>query len=274
VKARVGRVVGAVEDPDPRVHGKGFAMLRAAGVDVLVGILADEAAALNAGFFSSVSRKRPLVTLKIAQSLDAKTASASGKSQWITGEEARRFGHLLRAQNDAILVGIETVIADDPMLDCRIAGLADRSPVRVVLDSKLRMSENSKIAKSAAKRPTLVFTTAAKGDDELRATGIEIVRVMPDAQGRPDVAAVLAELGNRGITRLLVEGGAIVHAAFLDRGLADRLEVFTAPMTLGNSGKGGIGALKSATLEDAPRFVRTGTRLLGRDLLESFAVRA
>jgi diaminohydroxyphosphoribosylaminopyrimidine deaminase/5-amino-6-(5-phosphoribosylamino)uracil reductase len=97
---------------------------------------------------------------------------------------------------------------------------------------------------------------------------------MPDAQGRPDVAAVLSELGKRGITRLLVEGGAIVHAAFLDRGLADRLEVFTAPMTLGNSGKGGIGALKSATLEDAPRFVRTGTRLLGRDLLESFAVRA
>jgi diaminohydroxyphosphoribosylaminopyrimidine deaminase/5-amino-6-(5-phosphoribosylamino)uracil reductase len=274
VKAGVGRVVGAVEDPDPRVQGKGFAMLRAAGIEVSVGTLAEEAAALNAGFFLSVTRKRPLVTLKIAQSLDGKTASASGKSQWITGEEARRFGHLLRAQNDAILVGIETVLADDPALDCRIAGLTDRSPVRVVLDSKLRLSETSRIAKSAAKHPTLVFAAAGQGDDRLRTTGIEIVRVMPDAQGRPDIAAVLAELGKRGITRLLVEGGAIVHASFLDRGLADRLEVFTAPMTLGNSAKGGIGVLKSATLEGAPRFARTGTRLLGRDLLESFAVRA
>jgi diaminohydroxyphosphoribosylaminopyrimidine deaminase/5-amino-6-(5-phosphoribosylamino)uracil reductase len=120
----------------------------------------------------------------------------------------------------------------------------------------------------------LVFTVAADSNHALRASGIEIVRVMPDAQGRPDIAAVLADLGERGITRLLVEGGAIVHATLLDRGLADRLEVFTAPMTLGNSGKGGIGAQKSLTLEEAPRFVRTGIRVLGRDLLESYAVRA
>jgi len=273
-QAQVARVVGAIEDPDPRVKGKGFAMLRAAGIEVSVGMLAREAAALNAGFFSVLARGRPLVTLKIAQSLDGKTQTASGKSQWITGAESRRFGHLLRAENDAILVGIGTVLADDPMLDCRIEGLADRSPVRVVVDSKLRLSEASKIAKSAAKHPTLVFTTAAKGNDALSAAGVDVVRVMPDAQGRPDVAAVLAELGKRGITRLLVEGGAIVHAAFLDCGLADRLEVFTAPMTLGNSGKGGIAALRSATLEEVPRFARTGTRVLGPDLLESFAVRA
>ncbi len=274
VTAKVTRVVAAIEDTDPRVKGKGFAMLKTAGIEVAVGALSDEAAELNAGFFSLIRKQRPLVTLKIAQSLDGKTASATGKSQWITGPEARRFGHLLRAQNDAILVGIGTVLADDPMLDCRIAGLEERSPVRVVLDSKLRLSADSKLARSAAQHRTLVFTCVREANDALSACGVEIVAVMPDAQGRPEISAVLAALGERGVTRLLVEGGATVHAAFLDRGLADRLEVFTAPMTLGHSGKGGIAALKSTDLEEAPRFVRKSSRALGRDLLESFAVKA
>lgn len=274
IRAGVRRVVGAVEDPDPRVRGRGFAMLKAAGVEVTTGTLAAEAAELNEGFFLAVTQKRPLVTLKIAQSLDGKTASASGQSQWITGEEARRVGHLMRAQNDAILIGVGTALADDPMLDCRIAGLEDRSPVRVVLDTHLRLGAESRLAKTASLLPTLVFTTAGAGGDNLRARGVEIVRVAPDAQGRPDIAAMLGELAKRGITRLLVEGGAKVHTAFLDRGLADGLALFTAPITLGNSGTGGIAALASAALEEAPRFVRTGTRALGPDLLESFAAKA
>jgi diaminohydroxyphosphoribosylaminopyrimidine deaminase/5-amino-6-(5-phosphoribosylamino)uracil reductase len=266
VDAGLARVVAALEDPDPRVAGKGIAMLWDAGVQVATGVLADEAAELNAGFFLRVSENRPLVTLKIAQSLDGKTATVSGQSQWITGPQARRFGHLLRAQHDAILVGIETALADDPELTCRIAGLEDRSPLRVVLDTRLRLKPGSKLTKTPP--ATLVFTTV---DGKL--DGVETIRVARDARGRPDVGAVLNELARRGITRLLVEGGAGVHASFLDRGLADRLEIFRAPVVLGASGRNGIDALAALDLDEAARFVPLRKRVLGPDLLESFAAR-
>ncbi len=264
VAAGVARVVAALEDPDPRVSGRGIAMLWDAGVQVATGVLADEAAALNAGFFLRVKENRPLVTLKIAQSLDGKTATVSGQSRWITGPEARAYGHLLRARHDAILVGIETALADDPSLTCRIPGLEDRSPLRVVLDTRLRLTPGSKLARGGA----LVFTTV---DGKL--DGVETVRVARDARGRPDIGAVLNALAGRGITRLLVEGGAGVHASFLDRGLADRLEVFRAPILIGASGKSAVDALAALDLDEASRFVSTGTRRLGADLLESFAAR-
>ncbi len=145
IEAGVARVVATVEDPDPRVSGRGFAMLRAAEIAVETDVLRDEAAALNAGFFLRITKKRPLVSLKLAVSADGKIARAPGGDQWITGEEARAFGHLMRARNDAILAGIETVLADDPELTCRVPGLEDRSPLRVVLDSKLRLPMASKL---------------------------------------------------------------------------------------------------------------------------------
>ncbi len=274
VQAGIARVVAAIEDPDPRVSGKGFAMLREGGVAVETGAGAREAADINAGFLLRVRQGRPLVTLKIAQSLDGKTATASGESQWITGEEARRFGHLLRAEHDAILVGIETALADDPSLSCRIRGLEERSPLRIVLDSKLRLGVGSKLAQTARTLPTLVFTTAESGGEGLRQLGVEVVSVPRDAHGRPDIAAVLTVLGGRNLTRLLVEGGATVAAAFLDAKRADRLEVFTAPILLGDEGHGAIGALSSDTLKNAPEFARISRRMLGPDVLESFAVRA
>jgi len=264
IAAGVARVVAAVEDPDPRVSGKGIAMLWDGGVQVAGGVLEAEAAALNAGFFLRVKENRPLVTLKIAQSLDGKTATVSGQSKWITGPEARAYGHLLRARHDAILVGIETALADDPALTCRIPGLEDRSPVRVVLDTRLRLKPGSRLAGEG----TLVFTAV---DGKL--DGVETVRVQRDARGRPDLGAVLKELARRGITRLLVEGGASVHAAFLDRGFADRLELFRAPMVLGASGRSAVDALAALDLDEASRFVPQGTRKLGADLLESFAAR-
>jgi diaminohydroxyphosphoribosylaminopyrimidine deaminase/5-amino-6-(5-phosphoribosylamino)uracil reductase len=268
VEAGIARVVVAVEDPDPRVSGKGIAMLWDAGVEVASGVLEREAAELNLGFFLRVKENRPLVTLKIAQSLDGKTATVSGHSKWITGTEARRHGHLLRAKHDAILVGVETALADDPELTCRIAGLEDRSPVRVVLDTRLRLKESAKLVKTAKQVPTLVFTTVAGqlGD-------AEVIRVGRDARGRPDIGAVLNKLSERGITRLLVEGGASVHASFLDRGLAGRLEVFRAPVVLGASGKSAVDALAALDLDEAARFVSLGKRVLGADLLESFAAR-
>jgi diaminohydroxyphosphoribosylaminopyrimidine deaminase/5-amino-6-(5-phosphoribosylamino)uracil reductase len=268
VKAGVARVVAAVEDPDPRVKGRGFAILRDAGIEVVTGVLKQEAAEQNAGFFLRVSESRPLVTLKIAQSEDGWTARTPGEDQWLTGEEARRFAHLLRAKHDAILVGIETVLADDPELTCRLPGLENYSPLRVVLDTRLRLPQTSKLARTARQIPALVFT-ASDGGDALRAQGVEVVQVMRDAQGRPDIAAVLHALAERGVTRLLVEGGATVISAFVAAGFADRLELFTAPLTLGQSGRGAVG-----TLAETPNFVRVNRRFLGVDLLESFVAQA
>jgi diaminohydroxyphosphoribosylaminopyrimidine deaminase/5-amino-6-(5-phosphoribosylamino)uracil reductase len=270
IDAGVARVVAAVEDPDPRVSGRGLALLRQAGIEVVTGVCAKEAAELNAGFFLNVREGRPLVTLKIAQSLDGRTATATGESQWITGEAARAFGHLLRAKHDAILIGVGTALADDPLLTCRLPGLEDRSPLRVVLDTRLRLSEWSKLAQTARDIPTLVFTTAAEGGGALLACGVDIVRVERDVAGRPRLEAVLAELGRRGITRLLVEGGATVHASFLDRTLTDRLEIFTANILLGEAGKGAVEALAALTLGEAPRFRVLSQRRLGPDLLVSY----
>ncbi len=274
IAAGISRVVAAMEDPHPLTSGDGFAKLRAAGIEVVTGILEREARQAHAGFLTRLGQNRPLVTLKIAQSRDGKTATAPGKEKWITGEEARRFGHLMRARNDAILVGINTVIADDPELTCRLPGLEAYSPIRVVLDTTLRMSEWSKLATTASKTPTLVFTTASQGGEALRQRGVEIVQVARDARGRPDLAALLTELSQRRITRLLVEGGATVHSAFLERELADRLEIFTAPITLGSAWHGVVDTLTTLTTRNGSRFNRISQRKLGADLLESFVAKA
>lgn len=273
VKAGVSRVVVAMIDPDPRTNGGGIAKLRAAGIETATAVLRHDAELLNRGFVLRVTRSRPLVTLKLAQSADGFTAREPGEGPWITGEEARRFGHLLRAEHDAILVGIETAVADDPELTCRIPGLERYSPIRVVLDSRLRLDPKSKLAQTAHTTPTLVFT-AQNGGADLRDLGVEIIRVEPDTDGHVSIAAVLRALADRGAMRLLVEGGATVISAFLKAGFADRLEIFTAPMILGNSGRGGIGVLTERKLAEAPNFVRLSSRKLGPDRLESYAAKA
>jgi diaminohydroxyphosphoribosylaminopyrimidine deaminase/5-amino-6-(5-phosphoribosylamino)uracil reductase len=265
----VTRVIAAARDPDPRVSGRGFEKLRAAGIEVATDVLRDEAVELNAGFVLRIREQRPLVTLKVAASIDGRTASAGGESRWITREAARRFGHLLRAQNDAILIGAETAIADDPLLTCRLGGLENRSPLRIVLDTRLRLPETAKLVRTARDVPTMIFT-AADGGDALKAAGVQVIVVARDARGRPDIGAVLGELAMRGVTRLLVEGGAGVHASFLDRGFADRLEVFRGPLVLGAAGHPAIDALAALSLGEAPRFVRSGSQDFGGDMLESF----
>jgi diaminohydroxyphosphoribosylaminopyrimidine deaminase/5-amino-6-(5-phosphoribosylamino)uracil reductase len=280
IEAGIARVVVAIEDPDPRVSGRGFAMLREAGVTVETDVLRGEAAAANAGFFLRIVKKRPLVTLKLAVSADGKIARAPGGDQWITGEEARRFGHLLRARHDAILAGIGTVLADDPELTCRIPGLEDRSPVRVVLDSGLRLPFGSKLVRTARKLPLVIFTPSSRHrphkasadekagrEESLKSMGAEVVPISPDAQGRPDLHAVLAELALRGMTRLLVEGGAAIEHAFLAQGLADRLEIFRSPVVAGEGGR----AAPDFPLEN---YGLSARRMLGADTLESYAVRA
>jgi diaminohydroxyphosphoribosylaminopyrimidine deaminase/5-amino-6-(5-phosphoribosylamino)uracil reductase len=274
VAAGVRRVVVALKDPDPRTNGAGIAKLSRAGIEVATDVLANEASETPEGFLMRLRSQRPFVTLKIAQSLDGMTASASGESKWITGEEARRYGHLLRARNDAILVGINTVLADDPNLTCRLSGLEKSSPLRVVLDTRLRLGEAAQLVATAQTTPTIVFTAAEAGAERLRQLSVEVVQVARDARGRPELSAVLRELAKRKVTRLLVEGGATVHAAFLDRGLADRLEIFTAPIVFGAAGRCSIDALAALTLQEAPRFRRISQRQVGIDLLESYVAKA
>lgn len=270
IASGIQRVVVAMADPDPRTNGQGIARLRAAGISITEGVLKREAEALNRGFVLRMTQNRPLVTLKLAQSADGFTARAPGDSPWITGEEARRFGQLLRAQHDAILIGIETALADDPELTCRIPGLEKYSPLRIVLDSRLRLGLRSKLAQTARQTPTMICTTR-EGGDALQAAGVEIVRMPPDAAGHIALRDVLQTLAGRGINRLLVEGGATLANAFLKSGFADRLEMFTAPMSLANGGRCGAGALTVGKLHEAPNFMRVSTRSFGADRLESFA---
>lgn len=268
IAAGVARVVVSVEDPDPRVKGRGLEKLRAAGIEVVTGMLEGEASALNAGFLLRVTQNRPLVTLKIARSKDGETIRKTG-DKWITGEEARRFGHLLRAKHDAILIGIGTALADDPELTCRLPGLENRSPQRIVLDTQLRLPPRSKLAATARQVPVLVMT-AAQGGDALRAQGVELEGVAKTESGGLDLAAVLGALAQRGITRLLVEGGPTIAAAFLQADLVDRLEIFTAPIELGDDGEGEIEGLAAARAK--ARLVET--RMLADDMLETCDLRA
>jgi diaminohydroxyphosphoribosylaminopyrimidine deaminase/5-amino-6-(5-phosphoribosylamino)uracil reductase len=272
VTAQVARVVGAVVDPDPRVAGAGFARLESAGIAVTQGVLEAQARALNLGFFKRVTEGRPMVALKIAESADGYVADASGNSRWITSERARAHGHLLRAKHDAILVGIGTVLADDPALTCRLPGLTKNSPQRVVLDSRLRLSPDSQLARSAKDHPVIVFTTASDGGEALSAQGVEIERVAADDTGRPDVASVLQALGKRGTTRVLVEGGPAVHAAFLKRGLVEAVHIYRAPLLIGQGGRPAIAAFGPPDLKAAPRLTLVERTALGPDVLETFTL--
>jgi diaminohydroxyphosphoribosylaminopyrimidine deaminase / 5-amino-6-(5-phosphoribosylamino)uracil reductase len=273
IAAGLRRVVVALEDPDPRVAGNGIARLRAAGLAVEVGLGGNEAAEINAGFLLRQRRGRPLVTLKLATSLDGRIAIASGESRWITGKPARLRGHLLRATHDAIMAGTATVLADDPQLTCRLPGLAGRSPVRVVLDRRLRIPLSARVIAEAGQVPTWVVTVPSANParrEALLAAGATVIEVEPDGDAGIDLAAVLAELGKRGITRLLVEGGARLAAALLRLGLIDRVAWFHAPLVIGGDGTPAIAALGLGSLADAPGFARVVTEAAGEDLLTTY----
>jgi diaminohydroxyphosphoribosylaminopyrimidine deaminase/5-amino-6-(5-phosphoribosylamino)uracil reductase len=273
IAAGVRRVVAAVEDPDPRVAGGGLARLRAAGLVVETGLCATEAAEINAGFFQRVRFGRPLVTLKLATSLDGRIATSSGESQWITGPPARERGHLLRATHDAILVGTETVLADDPQLTCRLPGLADKSPVRVALDARLRLPLTARLVVEARLIPTWVVTlsgAAAARQQALRDAGVVVAAAAADSEGHIDLAMALGLLGERGVTRVLVEGGGRLAAALLRQRLVDRLAWFHAPILLGGDGVPAVAELGLDTLAEAPGFERLSTETVGDDVLTMF----
>ena len=205
---------------------------------------------------------RPQVTLKLATSLDGRIATASGESKWITGEAARLEGHRLRAAHDAILVGVETVLADDPELTARLPGRPVDQPLRVVLDSRLRTPTTAKVASGG---DSLILTTA-----EPAQIGGAVVEQVGAEDGRPAVAACLSALNRRGVASLLIEGGGQVAASFLRAGLVDRLEWFRAPILLGGEGRPCVAALALAKLADAPRFRRLAVEPCGDDLWERY----
>jgi diaminohydroxyphosphoribosylaminopyrimidine deaminase / 5-amino-6-(5-phosphoribosylamino)uracil reductase len=273
VAAGVARVVVACEDPDPRVDGAGIARLRAAGMVVDVGAMRDEARCLNEGFFRRLRDGRPLVTLKLATTLDGRIATPTGESRWITGPVARAWGHGLRARNDVIMVGINTAMLDDPDLTCRLPGMADRSPIRVVVDSRMRLPLTARLVATAQTRPTWLMTLAG-GDPAraaaLRDAGVEMLAVAPDDRRLLDVSAGLRLLADRGITRVLVEGGSKLAASLFKAGTVDRIEWFRNPRVIGGDGTPAVAGWGTDRLDDLAAFRRTALRRAGDDLWESF----
>jgi diaminohydroxyphosphoribosylaminopyrimidine deaminase / 5-amino-6-(5-phosphoribosylamino)uracil reductase len=276
IDAGVRRVVVAIEDPDPRVAGNGVARLRAAALAVDIGLGAKEAAEINAGFLTRQRLGRPLVTLKLATSLDGRIATNSGESQWITALSARERGHALRAAHDAIMVGTATVLADDPQLTCRLPGLGHRSPVRVALDRHLRIPLSARMIADARQTPTWMLTLAtadAAKRSALLAAGVTLIDVDPDPEGRINLVAALVALGERGVTRLLIEGGARVAAALLHAGLVDRLAWAHAPLLIGGDGTPSVAALGLDRLADAPSFEPLSVERVGEDTLTTLRAR-
>jgi len=266
IAAGIARVVSAIEDPNPEVAGQGHAKLRAAGISVDIGLGAAEAARDHAGHFGRVRDKRPHVILKLAVSSDDKIGAAGRKPVAITGEAANARVHLLRAQCDAVLVGIGTVQADDPLLTCRLPGMEARSPVRVVLDRALRIPGTSRLVHSARETPLWVMTSnlsEAPAAMKLGAAGAQVIRLattsMPPGL---DLSAVLHALSEKGITRLLVEGGARVASSFVALGLVDEIWLLRGADPVGADGIAALDALPLTSITQSPGFrVRASERL-------------
>lgn len=264
VEAGVSHVFSALTDPDPRVAGKGHAMLRAAGVKVDEGLCAEEARVLNSGFLKRVTQGLPMVTLKLATTLDGRIATGSGESRWITGAGARRAVHRMRSAHDAVMVGSGTVLADDPDLTVRDMG-AVRQPVRVVVDSGLQAAPSGRLGQTARDVP--VWMLHGPGVDRLdwAATGADLFE-LPLVAGHLDLRAGLAVLATQGITRVFCEGGAGLAAALIGAGLVDELVTFTAGAVIGAEGRGAVGPMGLHALADAPRLRLVSQAAVGGDV--------
>ena len=276
IEAGIARCVIGISDPDKRVSGQGIAALKQAGIEVTTGVRAHAVAAGLSGYLTHRRLGRPEIILKLATTLDGKIATQTGESRWITGPTARRKVHALRARADAVLIGIGTALDDDPLLDVRDMGDLPQ-PVRVVLDSRLRLPLTSRLVQSAARTPVWVIHGAgaeASHRAALEQAGVRLLEVPTGQSGQTDIAAALACLGDAGLTSILCEGGAGVAAALLKAGCADRLALFSAGKVIGAEGISAVGALGLDTLKNAPSFDLLRTEVAGPDTLSLWQSRA
>ncbi len=271
IAARVARVVVSIADPNPLVAGKGIERIRAAGIAVAVGLMADRARELNIGFFSRMARGRPWVRLKVAASLDGKTALENGSSQWITGSDARRDGHRWRARACALLTGIGTVRDDDPRLDVREVVTA-RQPLRVIVDSRLETPPGARVFDGTGPLIIVAAVDHVGRRAALQARGAQVL-LLPNARGKVDLAALLDELGRRGINELHCEVGFRLNGSLLREACVDELLIYMAPMLLGDVARGMFDLPGVEALTQAQRLRVTDLRSVGDDirLLARFA---
>jgi len=271
IEAGIREVIVGVTDPNPQVAGKGIRILQESGIRVQLGVLEEEARRQNEAFFKYIRTKLPFVTLKAAVSLDGKIATVSGDSKWITGEKARQLVHRLRAESDAVLTGIGTVLADDPLLNVRLPGYKGRQPVRVVVDSSLRIPEESQLVQTAAQIPTAVAVIKGNYSREkrarLEAVGVEVWE-LPASEGRVDLKSLLGLLGQKEIMNLLVEGGSSLNAALMEGGLVDKYIIFQAPLLIGGSKAPGVfGGKGFSRIKDCLRLSPVFTERVGGDMM-------
>lgn len=272
IAAGIARVVSAIQDPNPEVAGQGHARLRAAGIAVDIGLKAKDAARDNDGHIRRIRDHRPHVTLKLAVSADGKVALAGRKPVAITSEQVNAHVHLMRAMHDAILIGIGTALSDDPLLTCRLPGMEKRSPVRVVLDRDLRLPASSRLAITARETPLWILAAAdapRANENALRDAGAEIIRVTADAKG-VDLASALRLLADKGITRLLVEGGPRVVSSFLTADLIDEAVLLRGPATIGPAGVDALDDLPLEALTASARLTLAGQDKLGPDTIQFY----
>ena len=264
IKAGVRRVVAAMLDPNPLVSGRGLEKLKAAGIEVSIGVLQEDAQKINRGFIKRMTENRPFVRSKLAMSLDGRTAMASGESKWITSAQARADVHQLRAESSAILTGINTVLADDPALNARVPWDVVQ-PVRVVLDSELKMPVTARMAKLTGRSLILTCSQDDRRHNALQEAGFEVYR-LAEKNGRLDLHAVMNFLAQQQINELLVEAGSVLNGALLDEGLVDEWVVFMAPCILGDQGRGLFTVPGLLTMADKKNLTVLDVRQVGPDL--------
>jgi len=269
IEAGIARVVVPIEDSDDRVSGQGFAMLRAAGIEVQTGLCEAEARHDHAGFLSRVDHGRPLITLKLASSFDGRIATQSGESQWITGPQSRRLVHAMRHEHDAVMVGAGTARADDPTLVVRDLGVT-RQPLRIVTSRLLDIPMGGRLATSAADQP-LWICHGSEADPLLVKVWQDLGATMIPCATRGgfiDLASMLQTFGDKGLTRVFCEGGGVLAASLLRANLVDQLVTFTAGIALGGDGRASVGALALEQLAQAPKFRLSAHRQVGADMVQ------
>ena len=278
INAGIKKVMISLPDPDPRVNGKGIKALQNAGIKTEIGLGSEEAKTINAGFFQRVQNSKPFITLKFATTLDGMIATEVGASAWITGETARRLGHLLRANHDAVLIGAHTAEKDNPLLTCRLPGMKECSPIRIVVASSLRLPLTHSLLQTALEIPTWFFTTTIFEQDYEKCTayekaGVKLFIVEPDEKGKPNLLEVVRELAKKGITRLLVEGGGVIAASFLKEALVDEIFWFRAAKLIGGDGVPAISGMGIENIKDTIQVKRLSVEIMGEDILERYSLR-